>query len=267
MSVFINQEFDGGYCRTDSVDAVIEARRVGEIGKSELRVFFAMLEHKESGERAPLDAILNKGRCPVKRMTSGQQARAHQRLTNAIEAHKGDTAPFGVKLPRRFVRAAAKGQLEVSEMITALCYFQRRMPQRAKRKCLVRGERYGRLSVRTVRKYTGLCLDVIVSALRRLRAIGLLALVWRPMVEVKRWGRLFVDGVKVSVSYHEPEQSRSSAPSARLRNTGTVPATEPNEKKETLPKNSFNKLNKVRHNAIDAFAAKFCPKHVRAKNM
>ena len=167
--------------------------------------------------------------------------------------------PYGVKLPRKFVRAAAKGLLEVSEMITALCYFQRRMPQRSKRKCLVRGERYGRLSVRTVRKHTGLCFDVIVRALRRLRTIGLLALVWRPMVEVKRWGRLFVDGIKVSVSYHEPEQSRSSAPSARLRNTGTVPAKEPNEKKITLPKNSLNRSSSRKENAIAAFAARFCP--------
>ena len=79
----LNQEFDGGYCRTDAVSAVIDARRVGEIGKAELRVFFALLEHKESGERAPLDVILNKGRCPVKRMTIGQQERARQRLTTA----------------------------------------------------------------------------------------------------------------------------------------------------------------------------------------
>ncbi len=262
MSVFTNQEFDGGYCRTDAVSAVIDARRVGEIGKAELRVFFALLEHKESGERAPLDVILNKGRCRVKRMTSGQQAAARQRLTLALETHKTNDEPYGVKIPRKFVRAAAKGQLEVSEMITALCYFQRRMPQRSKRKCLVRGERYGRLSVRTVRKHTGLCFGVIVKAIRRLRQIGLLALVWRPMVEVKRWGRLFVDGLKVSVSYHEPEQSRSSAPSARLRNTGTVPAKKPNEEKITLPKNSLNRFRALKSNgndAIEAFAARFGP--------
>ena len=44
MSVFIDREFDGGYCRTDAVAAVIEGRRVGEIGKAELRLFFAMLD-------------------------------------------------------------------------------------------------------------------------------------------------------------------------------------------------------------------------------
>lgn len=259
MSVFANKEFDGGYCRTDAVDAVIEARRVGEIGKAELRLFFATLEHAESGGRAPVDVILNRQRRPVKRMTLGQQERALQRLGVAISAHKDDGATFGVKLPRRFVRAAAKGALEVSEMITAMCYFKRRMPQRSKRKCLVRGERYGRLSVRTVRKLTGLCFDVIVRALRRLRAIGLLALVWRPMVEVKRWGRMFVDGVKVSVSCHQPEQSRSNAPSARLQNTRTVPAEKLNEKKITLPKNSFSRSTSRRENAIAAFAARFCP--------
>lgn len=263
MGVSINQEFEGGYCRTDAVDAIIEARRAGEIGKAELRVFFALLEHKESGERAPLDVILNKGRCPVKRMTTGQQERARQRLTMALETYKSAAEPYGVKLPRKFVRAAAKGLLEVSEMITALCYFQRRMPQRSKRKCLVRGERYGRLSVRTVHSLTGLCFDVIVKSLRRLRQIGLLALVWRPMVEVKRWGRLFVDGVRVSVSYHEPEQSRSSAPSARLRNTGTVPAEKRNEKKVTLPKNSFNRSSSRKENPIAAFAARFCPDYRR----
>jgi len=235
MGVSIYQEFDGGYCRTDAVDAIFEARRVGEIGKAELRLFFTLLEHEESGARAPVDVILNKQRYSVKRMTLGQQERTRERLTRSLQAYKGEGESFAVKLPRKFVRTAARGFLEVSEMVTALCYFQRRMPQRSKRKCLVRGERYGRLSVRTVRELTGLCFDVIVKAIRRLRQIGLLALVWRPMVEVKRWGRLFVDGLKVSVSYHEPEQSRASAPSARLRNTGAVPAKEPNEMKITLP--------------------------------
>jgi hypothetical protein len=266
MGVSNYQEFDGGYCRTNAVDAIIEARRVGEIGKAELRLFFALLEHKECGEKAPVDVILNKQRSPVKRMTVGQQGKARQRLTIALDAHKDDGECYAVKLPRKFVRAAAKGALEVSEMITALCYFERRMPQRSKRKCLVRGERYGRLSVRTVRKLTGLCFDVIVRSLRRLRQIGLLALVWRPMVEVKRWGRLFVDGVKVSVSYHQPEQSRSSAPSARLRNTGTVPTEEPNEKKITLPKNSFNSSSSRKENAIAAFAARFCPNYLRKES-
>jgi hypothetical protein len=231
MSVFINQEFDGGYCRTDAVEAVIEARRAGEIGKSELRLFFALLEHKESGERVPVDVILNKRRITVKRMTLGQQQQAREKLAAALDACKGEGESFAVKLPRKFVRTAARGLLEVSEMITALCYFRRRMPQRSRRKCLVRGERYGRLSVRTVRELTGLCFDVIVKAVRRLREIGLLALVWRPMVEVKRWGRLFVDGVKVSVSYHQPEHSRSSAPSARLPISRTVPPKDQNEKK------------------------------------
>jgi hypothetical protein len=136
------------------------------------------------------------------------------------------------------------------------------MPQRTKRKCLVRGERYGRLSVRTVHALTGLCFDVIVKSLRRLRTIGLLALVWRPMVEVKRWGRLFVDGAKVSVSYHESEQSRSCAPSARLPNTRTVAPNEQNEKKITFPKNSFNRSSSRKENAIAAFAARFCPRFV-----
>jgi hypothetical protein len=266
MGVFINQEFDGGYCRTAAVDAIIEARRVGNIGKAELRLFFALLEHEESGARAPIDVILNKNRGRKKRMTSGQQERARKRLTIALDAYEEEGDSFAVKVPRKFVRVAARGFLEVSEMITALCYFQRRMPQRSKRKCLVRGERYGRLSVRTVRKHTGLCFDVIVRALRRLREIGLLALVWRPMVEVKRWGRLFVDGIKVSVSYHEPEQSRASAPSARLRNSRTVPTEEPNEKKITLPKNSFNRSSSRKENAIAAFAARFCPNHLRKES-
>jgi hypothetical protein len=263
MSVFIDREFDGGYCRTDAVAAVIEGRRVGEIGKAELRLFFAMLEYQEAGGRVPVDVVLNKHRRTVKRMTFGQQQRAREQLKRTLEACKGDGVCFGVKLPRKFVRTAARGVLDVSEMITALCYFERRMPQRSKRKCLVKGERYGRLSVRTVRERTGLCLDVIVKAIRRLRQIGLLALVWRPMVEVKRWGRLFVDGLKVSVSYHEPEQSRSSAPSARIRNTGIVPAKEPNEKKITLPKNSLNRSSPRKENAIAAFAARFCPQFAR----
>lgn len=262
MGVSINQEFGGGYCRTNAVDAILEARRAGAIGKAELRLYFALLEHTDCGERVPIDVILNKHRRSAKRMTLGQQERAQERLSAALEAYRPIEESYSVKLPRKFVRAAAKGGLDVSAMITALCYFQRRMPQRARRKCLVRGERYGRLSVRTVRALTGLCFDVIVKAIRRLREIGLLALVWRPMVEVKRWGRLFVDGVKVSVSYHEPEQSRSSAPSTRLRKSGTVPAEKQNEKKVTLPKNAFNRITPGK-SAIEAFAERFCPDYRR----
>ena len=137
MGVSICQEFDGGYCRTDAVRALIGRRRVGEIAKTELRLFFALLEHKESGEKAPVDVILNKHRRSVKRVTLGQQRKSRQRLTAALETHKSDEESYAVKIPRKFVRAAARGALEVSEMITALCYFQRRMPQRSRRKCLV----------------------------------------------------------------------------------------------------------------------------------
>lgn len=264
MRVSIDREFCGGYCRTTDVAAVIEARKARAIGKAELRLFFALLEHNETGRRVPVDVILNKQRGAKKRMTEGQQERARKKLECAIAAFRQDQEPFGVKLPRRFVRGAAKGHFDASEMLTALCYFQRRMPQRAKRKCLVRGEKYGRLSVRTVRSITGLCLEVIVKALRRLRQIGLLALVWRPMVEIKRWGRLFVDGAKVSVSYHKPEQSRSSAPSARLRQTETVRTEKPNKKEQTLPKNSFS--GSPLRSAVMAFAAKYCPDHPLLKS-
>jgi len=261
------REFDGGYARTDGIQALIEARCAGDIGKNELRLFFAKLEHVESGKRAPVDVILNKRRKQVKRMTEGQQEIARERLAVALSKHEVEGA-YHVKLPRKFVRAAARGVLGVSEMITALCYFQRRMPQRSKRKCLVKGERYGRLSVRTVREATGLCCDVIVKALRRLREAGLIALIWRPMVEVKRFGRLFVDGVKVSISYHKPEQSRASSPSARSSgrpNTSTVPTENPNRDIKTLPKNSFNRILNGRRNAIEAFASKFCPDHKLAR--
>ena len=259
MSVSNYREFDGGYCRADSINTVLEMRKSRAIGKAELRIYFATLEQKEAGDHVPLDVIVNKKRKQRKRMTLGQQERAHERLTGALQAHKEVGEGFAVKLPRKFVRAAARGLFGVSEMITALCYFQRRMPQRSKRKCLLRGEHYGRLSVRIVHQMTGLCFDVIVNAIRRLRAIGLIALVWRPMVEVKRWGRLFVDGVRVSTSFHEPEQSRSSAPSSRLPKSRTVPSQKPNEKDITLPKNSFNRSSSRRENSIAAFAARFCP--------
>lgn len=236
------REFDGGYARSNSVTAVIEARRAGEIGKNELRYFFAVLEHRESRRQAPVDVILNAKRKQKKRFTEGQQKKAHEKLSAAISEHKDEDA-YHVKLPRKFVRAAARGVLETSEMITALCYFLRRMPQRSKRKCLVKGERYSRLSVRTVRDMSGLCHDVIVAALRLLRRHKLIALVWRPMAEVKRFGSLFVDGAKISRSYHKPEHSRACSPSARpveRPKTGTAPPKNRNREKETLPNNSFN---------------------------
>lgn len=256
------REFDGGYCRTNELPALIEARRHRTIGKNELRLFFAKLEHSECNGMAPIDVILNRNRKQKKRMTVGQQEAANERLVKALDEYLPEEEAFHVKLPRKFVRAAARGVLEVSEMITALCYFMRRMPQRSRRKCLVRSERYCRLSVRTVRKLTGLCHDAIVAALRFRRAQKLIAMVWRPMMETKRFGRLFVDGTKISTNYHEPERSRASAPSARLQRTGTVPPIKRNKKKRTLPKNSFSGTRNASSRDIDAiaaFAARFLP--------
>ncbi len=227
------REFFGGYCRSDEVCAVIEARKFGQIAKNELRLFFAELEHEQTGLRVPIDVILNEHRKQEKRLTTGQQEKAQQRLSKAIANHKREGG-YGVKLPRKFLRAAAAGFLEASAMVVGLFYYTQRMPQRTRRKSLVRGERYGRLSIRSIEEATGLCKDVIVKTLRILRDIKLIALVWRPMQEIKRFGRLFVDGLKVSLSFHKPEQSRSCAPSARQPNTRTVAPKEPNEKKETL---------------------------------
>lgn len=258
-----NREYFGGYCRSENVQAVIAAKRAGQIAKNELRLFFAILEHEQTGCYVPVDVILNKNRKQKKRFTLGVQEQALSRLSEAVERHKKKDA-YGVKLPRKFVRTAAAGLLDMSAMIVGLYYFTKRMPQRSRRKSLLRGERYGRLSVRTIRVATGLCFDVIIKALRVLRTIKLIALVWRPMQEVKRFGRLFVDGLKVSIFYHKPEQSRSCAPSARLRKTRTVATEKPNEKKETLNKNSFISSLRSQRDAIGAFAARHCPDHPRA---
>jgi len=56
------REFDGGYCRTNQLPALFEARRQRAIGKNELRLFFAKLEHGECRAMAPIDVILNKNR-------------------------------------------------------------------------------------------------------------------------------------------------------------------------------------------------------------
>lgn len=258
MSVSKYHEYDGGYARTTRVDALLAARVAGKVKKAELRMFFAQLEHDHTGTHVPIDAIINSKRKQKKRLTSGEQKRALDRLEKALQEHAA-AEPYGVKLPRKFVRSAAQGYLEVSQMVVALCYFLKRMPQRSRRKSLVRGERYGRLSVRTIERATGLCKEVIVKALRVLRRIKLIALVWRPMQEVKRFGRLFVDGVKVSITYQEPEHSRSSAPSSRVPNTRTMPPRKQNKKKETLTKNSFLGISNKRKTAIERFAARFCP--------
>lgn len=257
------REFEGGYCRAEGVQALIRARAAGDIGKSELRLFFALLEHQECKGRAPVDVILNRERKQKKRMTDGQQERGKERLMTAIEEHKGE-GEYHVKLPRKFVRVAARGALEVSEMLTALCYFMRRMPQRSKRKCLVKSERYCRLSVRTIRELTGLCHDAIVGALRFLRTKKLIALVWRPMVEIKRYGSLFVDGAAISINYHKPERTRASSPSSRVAErpkTGTVAPKDRNGDIITPPKNSFIGFGNGKRGVIAAFAAKFCPEH------
>ena len=258
-----NREYFGGYCRSNNVMAVIDARRAGQIAKNELRLFFATLEHEQTGCHVPVDVILNKHRKQKKRITTGVQEQALSKLSVALNRHKKKGA-YGVKLPRKFVRTAAAGLLDVSAMIVGLYYFTKRMPQRSRRKSLIRGERYGRLSVRTIREATGLCFDVIIKALRLLRTIKLIALVWRPMQEVKRYGRLFVDGLRVSISYQKPERSRASAPSARLQKTRAVAPEKSNEKKETLNKNSLIGSLRYKRDEIGAFAARYCPDHPKA---
>lgn len=53
----INREYEGGYAVTQSIDAILAAKKSGGVGKKELRLFFAELERGESGARVLLWVI------------------------------------------------------------------------------------------------------------------------------------------------------------------------------------------------------------------
>src|SRR5688572_10428311 len=122
----ICREFEGGYIRTQSVDAVLEGKRLGMLSKNELRLFFAELEQEESGQRVGTDTLLN-GERPRRRFTTGEQEHARQRLREALEQFSPER-PLTAKIPRKFARAAARGAFDVSVMVAALFFFRWRKP-------------------------------------------------------------------------------------------------------------------------------------------
>lgn len=260
------REYEGGYARTQSIDAVLEAKKAGKIGKQELRLFFAELEREESGKRVGVDFLLN-GEKPKRRMTSGQQEDARDRLYLALEEFKAERE-LSAKIPRKVARAAARGVLEVSEMVAALFYFRWRKPQRRKRKLVQRGERYASFTFEQAKEVTGLARSTLCKAFQVLRRLKIVAVAWRPMEQIKRFGMLFVDGAALNLYCKKDECYRGSNPWKRVQKTKTVPADKANANRSTLPKNSFNTFSKKpmgRVGVIAAFAAKFCPDHELAK--
>ncbi len=234
----IYREFEGGYLRTQAADALLAAKKAGHIGKKELRLFFAELEREESGKRVGVDFLLN-GERPKRRMTKGEQEQAREQLYSALEEEKSET-PLTTKIPRKFARAAAKGAIDVSQMIAALFYFRWRKPQRRRRKLIWNGERYASFTFEQARSVTGLARSTLCKAFQWLRRLKVIAVSWRPMEQIKRFGMLFVDGEKLNLYCKKHERSRGSNPWTRLQKTRTQSAENANANRSTLPNNSFS---------------------------
>ncbi len=233
----ICREFEGGYARTQAADAILAAKKNSCIGKKELRLFFAELEREESGKRVGVDFILN-GERPKRRMTKGEQEQAQKRLYLALDDCKSEP-PLTTKIPRKFARAAAKGLLDASEMIAALFYFRWRKPQRRRRKLVKRGERYASFTYEQARAVTGLARSTLCKAFQCLRRLKVVAVSWRPMEQLKRFGMLFVDGEALNLYCKKRERYRGSNPYKRLQKTRTQSAQNANANRSTLPNNSL----------------------------
>lgn len=232
----ICREYEGGYIRTQLVDALLTAIRAGAIGKQELRLFFAELEHAEAGKRVAVDLILN-GERPKRRFTAGEQKRAERRLHEALEQFKSDAPPLTTKIPRKFARAAARGAFSVSVMVAAIFFFRWRKPQRRRRSLVQRGERYASFTYQQARAVTGLARCTLCAAFQALRRLKVIAVTWRPMEQIKRFGMLFVDGERLNLYCKKSECYRGSNPWKRLQKTRTDSAENQNANNSTLPKN------------------------------
>ena len=259
----IYREFDGGYASTKLVDAILAAKKAGQLKKLELRLFFAELENVESGSRVGVDFLLN-GQNPKRRVTTGQQNQVRDRLNQAVSNFKPDTE-LTTKIPRKFARAAAKGALDVSEMIAALFYFRWRKPQRRRRKLVQRGERYASFTFEQVKEVTGMARSTLCNAFKVLRMLKVVAVAWRPMQQIKRFGMLFVDGSALNLYCRKDECYRGRNPWKHQQKIRTQPAKKKNANRSTLPNNSLDILQHENRDAIGAFAAKYCPGHPRAE--
>ena len=257
------REFEGGYATTKSVDAILFAKRTRKLSKQELRLFFAELENTESGNRVGVDFLLN-GPHPKRRISEGKQEKARKRLNQAVVDFKPDRE-LSTKIPRKFARAAAKGALDVSEMIAALFYFRWRKPQRRRRKLVQRGERYASFTFEQASQVTGLARSTLCKAFKVLRNLKVVAVAWRPMQQIKLFGMLFVDGVALNLYCRKDERYRGSNPWKRRQKMRTQPTKKKNANRLTLPNNSFRSSAENNRDVIGAFAAKYCPRHPRAE--
>ena len=240
-----SEEFQGRYARSREVDAILAAKRAGRLNKRDLRYFFAMLEDAEQRGVRGIDAILNPS--GQRRITKGQQEEAQQAVMDAVKEFKPEKE-LSTKIPRKFLKTAAAGRLGVSEMITALFYFRWRMPQRVRRTSLVRCERYARFTYEKVSHVTGLARATVCEAMKVLRKLRVISVVWRPMAEIKRFGMLFVDGPATSLFFTKDERSRRRCPTRRVRKQRTDTTENTNAPRcrtiyKTLPRNSLQQAD------------------------
>jgi hypothetical protein len=124
------------------------------------------------------------------------------------------------------------------------------MPQRKRRKCLQHAERYARFTLAVGAELVGMARSTLCEALQKLRRVGLISKIWRPMHEIKRFGPVYVDGPRLSVAYKKHERTRSRPWFWQNRKRGTQAAKSGNAFKITLPKNSFSD-SEIIFNVID----------------
>lgn len=244
----IERDYRGGYARTTDLDALFEAIKAKKILKNELRYFCAKLEYEEARGAVSIDQIIN---TPGKRrFTSGEQERCKLSLIQSLVKDPKERE-LTAKIPRKFLKVAAKGRLKMSEMITALFYFRWRMPQRRRRTSLLRGERYARFTYALVEQVTGLARATVCVALQMLRNNKLISIVWRPMYEIKKFGLLFVDGPALNLYYQKDERLRRRHPGFNLTKKRTHSTKNTNAIDRTLPKNSFSTKKEFQRSSVE----------------
>jgi len=238
------REYQGGYARIKNLNAILRANKEGRLSKEEIRIFLAIVEAREANNGITPNYILSNNSSQKRNISEQTVLKKIVKIKRLIELYKPEKEEDErtTKVPREFLKVAASGALSRSEMISFLAYCRFRMPQRSRWKGeLVKGERYARFTYQKIREFTGLAKSTITIAITKLKSLGLIAVLWRPMEEIKRHGRCYVDGIKLNLFSTKEAFVRASNPYKKPK-IGPLSAKNRSSNNKTLPKNSFKGL-------------------------
>ena len=195
-------EFAGNYTLAfrEELHVILGAYRDGMVGKDELRVFAAMLEHRALHKKSKVDMhrIVNANRS-VSRSLSRVRI---ERIVGWLEELVAGVSRDGkrVAVSRRMMHYIARGRATCSEAVVLFYYCLRRIKQRVRRELLREGERYARIRYADVAKASGCARATLCRAVARLRWRGYLETVAVHKLNENREGGLYVDGPQVSLT-------------------------------------------------------------------